>query len=118
MARKFLLKTESLGLVGGMATRLKLDYRSFTLPFMPYDRDTQEQLEEGSFINFCIYGSHLCPPPPPSPPLRSNELFVWPLRVALIFVVGPAIGFVLRGLSLRILARSSGLFLRPRFCVL
>jgi hypothetical protein len=39
-----------------MATRLKLDYRSFTLPFMPYDRDTQEQLEEGSFINFCIYG--------------------------------------------------------------
>ncbi len=76
MARKFLLRTESLGLVGGMATRLKLDYRSFTLPFMPYDRDTQEQLEEGSFINFCIYGSHLCLPPPPplSPPQEQRTI--------------------------------------------
>ena len=34
MTRKYLLRTESLGLVGGMATRLKLDYRNFTLPFM------------------------------------------------------------------------------------
>jgi len=23
---------------------------------MPYDRDTQEQLEDGSFISFCLYG--------------------------------------------------------------